>query len=307
MDYDKDTGKLILFGGRNGEGTLNDIWIFDSINNKWSHRTPSTTLRPSTRTARSIAYIDKKFITVGGINSTTPLSMNHETWIYSLANDAWVQSPTLADSTGYGISPNFVYDDVNKVVVLFGGRTGSAEGHVNRTGETWEFDVNHGTWTQIFPDTSPSPRKHHALVYDSTNRKAIMFGGEISTGFSNETWSYDASTDSWTQLFPDLSPSPRSNIEMVYDAQNHQVILFGGFLPGGNPIKITNETWVYDITANTWFQVNSPQVPEPRFHHAMVYDPVGKKVVMFGGGITLCQSPHCFITSGFVNDTWVYK
>lgn len=307
MAYDSKSGKVIVFGGRNQKnGEMNDTWIYNTADNTWIQRLPATPVLPSPRSVRNLAYVDGRVIVVGGITSINPTILDHETWIYNVGNNTWTSSSTPADLSGYGISPNFVYDSANKVVVLFGGREATVDGHVTGTGETWEFDVTRETWTQIFPTTSPSPRKHHAMVYDSLNRKVILFGGEILTGKSNETWTYDASSNTWTQIFPTTSPSPRSHFEMVYDSHNQQVTLFGGILTSKHQ-DLTNETWGYNIVANTWIPINLPNVPPGHFHHAMVYNPVSKKVILFGGATVLCHDTHCFAATGYVNDTWVYE
>ena len=302
MTYDSKSGKVILFGGRNRNSPLNDLWMYDSLKNTWTEQSPATALLPSPRTAINIAYADGRVIAVGGGISITPPRMSKETWIYHLDTNAWTPASTLVNAPGQCCSPNFVYDSANKVVVLFGG------GKKIVPGGTWEFDVTQNTWTQISSTISPQKRTHHAMVYNSLDRKVILFGGENKAHSRklNDTWTYDASTDTWIQVFPTVSPSPRAQFNMVYDSHNHQVILWGGILSKKNQ-DLTSQTWVYNIAANTWIQVNTPDPPEPRFHHAMAYDPVGKKVILFGGGTKLCQDPHCFATTGFVNDTWVYE
>jgi N-acetylneuraminic acid mutarotase len=312
MTYDSKSGQVILFGGRAENGELNDMWIYNIVDNTWVQQIPSTPVLPSPRAVRNLAYIDGGVVVVGGLTSFTPITFEHKSWIYKLDKHTWAPFPAPADLSGYGFSPNFVYDSANKVIVLFGGKGGTTGGHETFTGETWEFDAARETWTQIFPSTSPSPRKHHAMVYDSLNRKVILFGGETHMTKSshmrksNETWVYEASTDAWAQMFPSTSPSPRAFHEMVYDSLNQQVILFGGIVSEKNQ-DITNETWVYNIADNNWFQINLLDAPSPRFHHTMVYDPVGKKVILFGGGTVLCHEPHCIVTTGLINDTWVYE
>ena len=306
MTYDNKSGKVILFGGRNENGPLNDLWIYNPLKNIWTQQFPKTVLLPSPRTARNIAYVDRRLILVGGLISTTPHMLDHTTWIYNLDTNLWARFQTAADPSGYGFSPNFVYDSANKVVVLFGGRRGTHNGKETVTGETWEFNLAQNAWTQIFPITTPSPRAHHAMVYDSVNRKVIIFGGEANNGRMNDTWTYNAYTNTWTQMFPAVNPSPNSNFEMVYDSHNQQVILFGGILSNKHR-DISNETWIYNVAANTWVRINLSETPDPRFLHAMAYDPIGKKVTLFGGGTVLCHDPYCFATTGFVNDTWVYN
>jgi hypothetical protein len=308
MVYDNQSGHIILFGGQNEKGPMNDMWMYDPVNNTWSQQHPVTALLPSPRTARSLVYAEGLLILVGGITSSTPRIKDHNTWIYNLSKNTWTAGPPIPDSSGYGFHPEFVYDSANRVVVLLSGREDTSNNEKTVVSQTWKFDVTQNTWTRVFPATSPSPSHHPFLVFDSVNKKVILFGGEHYTTRPrfNDTWTYDVSSNIWTQIFPATNPSPRAFHEMVYDSHNQQVILFGGFL-FRQAQPLTNETWVYNIRANTWIQVKNPNTPSPRFHHAMVYDPISKKVILFGGGTVMCREPGCHITTGFVNDTWVYE
>jgi N-acetylneuraminic acid mutarotase len=73
------------------------------------------------------------------------------------------------------------------------------------------------------------------------------------------------------------------------------VIVFGGVLSGST--SFLNDTWAYDPSANTWTELTpSGTLPSRRHDQAMVYDPSGNRMIMFGG----------FASSSRLNDTWVY-
>jgi len=65
------------------------------------------------------------------------------------------------------------------------------------------------------------------------------------------------------------------------------VLLFGG--SGGG---LDGDTWVYDLSANTWTNQAPAASPSARFHHAMA-SLGGEQVLLFGG------APSS-------SDTWVY-
>ncbi|MFX0086656.1 MAG: Kelch repeat-containing protein [Candidatus Hodarchaeota archaeon] len=119
----------------------------------------------------------------------------------------------------------------------------------------------------------------HAMVFDYTNRKTILFGGSwdtLTSGFQHldDTWAYDYNNNLWTELAPTTHPSARDAHAMVYDSTANQTILFGG-----GP----TETWTYKFTSNTWTQKSTGTSPPSLYNHAMVYDPVNQKVILFGG------------------------
>ena len=84
----------------------------------------------------------------------------------------------------------------------------------------------------------------------------------------------------WNQLLPQNSQLERSTQAMAYDAAHGQVVMFGGFGPGGQNGYL-NDTWLWNGT--TWTQVFPANSPSPRSNAQMVYDPATGNVVLFGG------------------------
>jgi hypothetical protein len=136
-----------------------------------------------------------------------------------------------------------VYDSTRKSVILFGGRDG------NDLNDTWELTWNgsNATWTKLnlWPSNLPSARSGHSMVYDSSRKSVILFGGYGSGGgnYLNDIWFGDNAT--WTEVNVGTStmPSARSGHTMVYDSTRKSTILFGGY--GVININGTtyNDTW----------------------------------------------------------------
>jgi N-acetylneuraminic acid mutarotase len=161
---------------------------------------------------------------------------------------------------------------------------------------------HHNTWAKLNPSgTLPVGRDSQAVAYDSSEGLMMVFGGRNSTGFLDDTWAYEPTTNTWTELSPSgTAPSPRT-CSMAYDPATHRLILFGGF----NGDIFFNDTWAYDRKANTWTNLNpSGMLPPARMLHAMAYDPVTGRVIMFGGEDRAGDSPNN--TGGLFNDTWAY-
>ncbi len=138
------------------------------------------------------------------------------------------------------------------------------------------------------------------MVYDSVRHVALYFGGELAGGYSNSTWAYDPAANTWADLKPSgVVPSTRSNASMAYDPIGDRFILFGGqvYEQKKDESVWSNDTWAYDPAANTWAELKpSGAVPSPRSMTSLVYDPAGKKMILFGGG----NGQTAF------NDTWTY-
>ena len=156
------------------------------------------------------------------------------------------------------------------------------------------------TWTNMTNPSGemPSPRCDHSMVYDSAHDRVILFGGYNDTKRFDDTWVYNYTDNSWTNMTNPSGemPSPRNSHSMVYDSAHDRVILFGGWDSGYN-----DETWVYNYTDNTWTNKTNPSVDKPisRSLHFMVYDSMNDRTILFGG--------YNGLISKTFDDTWVYN
>ncbi|HNT28156.1 MAG TPA: kelch repeat-containing protein [bacterium] len=281
MAYDSIRGKVILLGGYDSENICsqgssdycNDTWEWDGAN--WTQLSASIVANPSARSSHAMVYdsVRDKVILFGGNTG------GDETWAWSGVN--WILlDPVSKPSARYGHA--MAYDSARGKLVLFGGRYYSDE--------TWEWDgVN---WTKMEPTTKPSGRDNHAMAYDSVRGKVVLFGGYTATTpwKNDETWEWDGVN--WTQMDPVIKPSARYNHAMAYDSAREKTILFGG-TTGQYDAYYNDETWEWDGT--NWVQLNPATRPSPRNSHAMAYDSVHDKMILFGGSIG---------SSSYSNETW---
>ena len=161
------------------------------------------------------------------------------------------------------------YDNIRGRVVLFGGYDGSPRG------DMWEWD---GTaWVQDTSTTSPPARSRPAAAYDSARGRLVVFGGRWkipSNGYG--TWEWDG--NSWVEKTS--TPSLwDDNLAMAYDSGRGRVVLFGGYRYP--PYPYPGDTWEWD--GSTWIQKTPPTSPPARTLHAMAYDSVRGRLVLFGG------------------------
>jgi hypothetical protein len=135
------------------------------------------------------------------------------------------------------------------------------------------------------------------MAYDSTNNRIVLFGGSGDSGYSNETWEYDTATHTWYGPFtPNPHPSGRVDHDMAFDSVNNKVVLYGGYDVNSDE---SEETWEYDTTTHTWsgpFIPSTRPGPEITRRHAMTYDSINTRIVLFGG---IGGGEKC-------NETWEY-
>jgi hypothetical protein len=190
------------------------------------------------------------------------------------SNFTWTQ---LAPSNSPPGRANFsmAYDPATDQLLLFGG-FGSEDGGT-LFGDTWSW--NGTTWTELFPDTSPSAREGASMAYDQSTGQLVLFGGGNGGGaFLQDTWLWSGST--WSKA-PSNSPSgtlpvARDSASMAYDAASGQLLLFGG-----DDDNALSDTWNWNGTY--WVELSPLTVPPDRFGAPMAYDPDAALLVLFGG------------------------
>jgi hypothetical protein len=138
------------------------------------------------------------------------------------------------------------------------------------------------------------------MAYDSGSDTTLLFGGANVAGFPpssfNGTWQWDGSN--WAQLSPASSPTGRYFSRMCYDQARGRMVLYGGLRPTFFGANYLDDTWEWDGT--NWTQITTANTPgsiisNPGLgEHGMAYDPIGAKVVVFGGDLFQGIAPSSF-------------
>jgi hypothetical protein len=118
-------------------------------------------------------------------------------------------------------------------------------------GDTWAYDLEADTWSNLSPAEDPGARLNSAMVYDPIAERLVLFGGTRANVADpqGDTWAFDVVTNTWTELRTSLAPSPRGWHAMAFDSRDGVIVLFGG---GPNRNRYTAETWIFDPVEETW-------------------------------------------------------
>lgn len=175
MVYDSCRGKTVLFGGHGDSGDLADTWEYDGTDWVQAH----TETSPPARTLAAMAFDSRRCRVV--LFGSGP--DRDDTWEYD--GSSWTQVEPETSPPGRWAHA-MVYDPSRWRIVLFGGYSPAVG---SQLADTWEYDGNN--WVQALPNTSPTAREQHTMIYDLGRRRVVMFGGfRTSGGIGGDTWEY---------------------------------------------------------------------------------------------------------------------
>ncbi|HEY2825797.1 MAG TPA: kelch repeat-containing protein, partial [Gemmatimonadales bacterium] len=320
--FDQGRQAVILFGGSDSSGVMNDTWKFDGTS--WS--VVATDSSPSGRVFSGMAYDAAagraRVELVGGYDTHDVLG---DRWVLGLGAPGW-RHEVAAGSPGPRAGHVLAYDASLNRLVLYGGTDSDTLRF-----DTWVFD---GTWHQLATTAHPPSSVgigagFFPSVAPGVNR-LVIFGGYDGTVATNQTWSLDTdwlreadaslpttreqatfallpgvggvmfggsggasdtwvfANGGWIPLRSAGGPGQRQGSAMAFDGT--RMVLFGG---RPNTLAPAGDTWLFD--GRRW-TASAATGPTARSNQAMVYDPVRHKTLMFGGQAA----------SGPLGDTWLW-
>ena len=224
-----------------------------------------------------------RIILFGGVDAS--FAGERTTWAYDFNTDTWTRQAT-GPSARQG--PRMAYDSESDRIILFGGEATTTRRNLN---DTWAYDYNTDSWTEMEPSISPPAQWFQAMAYDAESDRVLMWRGSPDTG----VWAYDFNTNTWTENETVERPSKGTVGGMAYDSESDRCILFGGGFTGSNT---TDETWAYDYNTNAWTKMEPSENPGELTMHSMVYSPALDLVVLFGGRVGAGDA--------YTAETWTY-
>ena len=215
-------------------------------------------------------------------------------WYYGVKSEVWAL--TLPDPRAWSLVTDTqptdrylqlaIYDSARDRMVMYGGsywdfhQQGVIQGYT--LGDLWTLSLaGPPLWTRLAPvGTSPAGRE--SAIYDPVRDRMLVIGRVSSSSTARGVWALTFSgAPAWSTLtVSGVPPSDRSRHAAVYDPVRDRVVIVGG--PTGSTL---NDVWELSLSGTpTWNQlVPSGTPPSGRAGHTAVYDPVGDRIVVFGG------------------------
>ena len=291
MVYDPVAARTVLFYSR-------WVWTYDLSSNNWSSRQlPS---QPGYRWSYGLGYDSSAGQTIlfGGYVGDLSGYTDGETWAYDSKTGAWNRlTPAVAPSARAEVGMTYVSH--HNRTILFGGAREQA--HLAVSDETWVFDYAQGSWSNPNPAVRPSARTLPGLAYDSRMDRVVLFGGAYPSTLPKraaDTWIFDPTNNTWTNVTGTKSPSAREGSAMAYDPRSGKEVLYGGITTDWP--YVSNETWLYDVKTRQWTNATLADPPLVAGLASMAYDAAIDRMLLFGG-------PNDDIWSYDVaNNTWIH-
>jgi len=259
----------------------------------WTELNPQNSPPGRAYSATTSAGEGKVLLFGGG----TPGRLYNDLWLFDLERNNWFEIETKNQP-----SPRCCHGFTrlnDSLFLLFGGDTLNSIRYLN---DTWLFNLNDSTWTEIQPDSIPQEREEHAIEYLSENQ-ALLFGGRSNGGhYLNDSWIFDYGKLNWQSIFRDGDwkiwlIKRRENV-ILTNIGDGRVMLYGGW-----QFQRLNDIWIFDDTSQNWVTIQMYSGPDgvnwthPRRDRHAMCSLNDEYVLVFGGDSEEMQG---------TNDTWLF-
>jgi hypothetical protein len=135
---------------------------------------------------------------------------------------------------------------------------------------------------EVHPDFLVPDYMSSNSSYDSQRQLMVVHGHYDPN--SNATWTLSlGGTPAYNLLNRGTNSVPQGDNVQIYDPVRDRTLIFGGIANYPSPVRV-NTVWKLPGGTTTWSQVTTAGTPPyPRDGAAGIYDPVGDRMIVFGG------------------------
>lgn len=282
--YDLAGGSMVVFGGQDESGPLNDAWYltWSYYSCSWRQLQPSGTA-PSKRVDHSAVWDPAKnrMIVFGGYDGANPLS---DVWTLTRLSSTWTWAQLSPSGTAPSARANHsaVWDEANNRMIIFGGYDGTS-----LLNDVWTLTLSGTTWTwaKLSPSgTAPTPRTGHVAGWDAANNQMVVSGGSSGCAPLDDSWTLKlvGSTWTWSKLSPlGTAPSARHEHSAGWDSGNSRFVIYGGY--DGD---YKDDYYRLTLSGTTWaWSKASPDedAPDVTNYNPAVWDDAGNRMILLLG------------------------
>jgi Galactose oxidase, central domain len=296
--YDSVHDRLIVFGGINASPE-HELWALQfGDSNRWSPIDIAGPKPMGRLNARAVYDAARdRLVVFGG----TTVSRDQrwawdsvaDTWALALGGvPAWVEmEPGDDGSPDFSVDQTATYDLAHHRVLELGGWNivygSGSESFWHRGLWQFTFEPRH-EWHSVVRDSSPPALNRHSMVIDPIADRLLLYGGNLSAGFETDlamedrVWELPLSeARPWHVIDAGAAPPGRCSHSAIYDPLRRRMLVYGG----QNETAIFDDVWALSLDGDPrWSRIDvEGQGPGARSGHSAVYDPIGDRMIVFGG------------------------
>ncbi|WP_196988945.1 Kelch repeat-containing protein [Panacibacter microcysteis] len=223
--------------GYDGEERLQDFWSYNAALNSWEQKATFPGVARSS--AAGFSTGTNGYIATG-YDGTNKLK---DCWQYNATSNEWVQKADFGGSARY--------DAVAAGISGQGFISSGWDGNYRK--DLWQYDPSADTWTQ---KVSLSGDKRQAAVCFVHDNKLYVGLGQDNGTTVNDLHEYDPATETWTEKRKLTSISDESYDDDYSDIVRYNAVAFvigdKAYVTTGTNGSLTNKTWEYDFSTDTW-------------------------------------------------------
>ncbi|MBI3970153.1 MAG: hypothetical protein HY332_02585 [Chloroflexi bacterium] len=304
--FDPVGRRVIVFGGVRWDAVaLGDVWAFSLESETWQELVvepadgdagdgsdgSDRARQPAPRWAPAALY-DRprgRMVLLFGNAGTA----SDEVWALDLQAVRWTRLGTGMPRPLARFDAAAATDGGERAWV-YGGFPGPPLGLDTALGDLWELDLGTGRWRALPGGTAvPPPTTNAALGYH--DGALYLVGGHDAHKVTPGTWRYDLARGRWQTLSPVGGPATWAHHARAVDDTCGRLLLVGGDNADERDVPYVE---ALEMGARPRYRRLPGEVPGVSRHHsALGFDPVSRRLVVFGGWRGSAQ---------FLGDTWIY-
>jgi len=276
---------VVLFGGEQEprHPIDNAVHVLDVASHRWTRIVSlddNANSAPVARVGHAAASVGHRVFVFGGRTGVDQVeSTLGDMWEFDVRTSRWhkIEVDGIPSARSYHSMASHGHK-----IYMFGGC--GSDGRLN---DLFVFDAKEEKWEELKSSSGKNPGIRGGPALYATADKVYVFGGFCGNEMG-DFWAYDLHAKKWepVEAKGDV-PLPRS-VTAFATLDDKHLFLFGGEIDPSTQGHAgagdyTNETYVYDVTTNTWHkQATGGDTPTPRGWLAGTSLP-GGRLVHFGG------------------------